>query len=217
MYKNYVKRLLDILLSLFALLVLGLPMLVLALVIRVTIGSPVLFRQQRVGKGDKPFSLMKFRSMTDARDANGVYLPDEERITKLGHLLRTTSLDELPELFNILRGDMSIIGPRPLPVRYLDRYTPQQRRRHEVRPGLSCPSIIDGRNTNTWERQFEGDVWYVDHLSFWTDLHCVLHTFHIVLTRKGATAEEGISRGEFIGTANVEDLKHDHEGNYMKL
>lgn len=217
MYRDYIKRLLDIFLSLFALLVLSVPMLVLALIIRITIGSPVLFRQQRVGKDNKPFMLMKFRSMTDARDAKGVFLPDEERITRLGHFLRTTSLDELPELFNILRGDMSIIGPRPLPVRYLDRYTPLQLRRHEVRPGLSCPSILDGRNTNTWEHQFAGDVWYVNHLSFWTDLYCVVRTFQIVITRRGATAEEGISRGEFIGTANVDDLQHDHEGNYMKL
>lgn len=217
MYANYIKRFLDIFLSCTALLLLAIPMLVIAAVVRIKMGSPVLFCQRRIGKGDCVFGLMKFRSMSNERNEQGIYLPDAERITPFGQFIRNTSLDELPELFNIIKGEMSIIGPRPLPVRYLERYTPEQRRRHEVRPGLSCPSIIEGRNSNSWEAQFAGDVWYVDHISFLTDMRCILNTIHIVITRRGATAEDGNCRSEFIGIANKDCLHHDDEGNYMKI
>lgn len=180
-------------------------------------GWPVFFKQNRIGKNEKPFGMYKFRSMTNARDENGVFLPDDQRITKLGNFIRKTSIDELPSLINILVGDMSIIGPRPLPARYLDRYTEDQRRRHEIRPGLSNPSTAHGRNNQTWEQQFSGDVWYVDHVSFATDIQSIIDTIKVVLTHEGATAEDGGARGEFIGTANIEDLKTDAEGNYMKL
>lgn len=216
-YARFIKRPLDCFLSALALIVLSPLLLVVSALIEIDMGSPVLFKQHRVGKGEKEFSVYKFRSMTDARDENGVFLPDDQRITKLGNFIRKTSIDELPSLINILKGDMSVIGPRPLPTRYLDRYTPEQRRRHEVRPGLSNPSTTNGRNNQTWEQQFEGDVWYVDHVSFLVDAKSVIDTIMVVLNHKGATAEDGGARGEFIGIANVEDLKTDAEGNYMKL
>lgn len=216
-YGKYVKRLLDILFSSLALVVLGIPMLIVGILIKKDMGSPVLFKQHRIGKDNKEFCMMKFRSMTDARDANGIYLPDDQRITKLGNFIRKTSIDELPSLLNIIRGDMSIIGPRPLPTRYLSRYTQEQKRRHDVRPGLSNPSTTNGRNSQTWEQQFSGDVWYVDNLSFAVDVKSVFDTIKIVLTHEGATSDDGGARGEFIGTANVEELKADAEGNYMKL
>ncbi len=216
-YARFVKRGLDVFLSVLALLILGIPMLVVALLIRMDMGSPVLFRQRRIGKNNKEISLLKFRSMTDARDENGVYLPDDQRITKLGNFIRKTSIDELPSLLNIIKGDMSIIGPRPLPARYLNRYTPEQLRRHEVRPGLSNPATANGRNAQTWEQQFEGDVWYVDHVSFSVDVRCIWDTIKVVLNHNGATSEDGGARGEFIGTASIEELQTDAEGNYMKL
>ena len=217
MYRKFIKRFLDIVLALLALLVLGIPMLVVALAIRIDMGSPVIFKQNRIGKDNKEFKLLKFRSMTDARDENGVYLPDLDRITKLGRFIRTTSVDELPSLINILKGEMSIIGPRPLPTRYLSRYTPEQLRRHEVRPGLSNVSVVNGRNAQSWESQFAMDVWYVDNLRFWVDAKSVIDTVKIVLSKKGATSEDGDSRGEFIGTADIEQLQTDAEGNYMKI
>jgi len=207
----------DFILSLFTLIVLAIPLLIVALLVLIDVGSPVLFGQRRLGKGNKEFKMWKFRSMTNARDENGVYLPDDERITKLGNFIRKTSIDELPSLINILKGDMAIIGPRPLPSRYLNRYTPEQLRRHEVRPGLSNPSTAHGRNNQTWEQQFEGDVWYVDHVSFKTDVKSIWDTIKVVLTHEGATAEDGGARGEFIGTASIEELQTDAEGNYMKL
>lgn len=217
MYKNYIKRFLDVFLSSFALIVLGIPMLIVALIIRITIGSPVLFGQKRIGKNDKEFKMLKFRSMTNERDENGIFLPDEQRITKFGSFIRKASIDELPSLFNIIKGDMSIIGPRPLPTRYLNRYTEKQRRRHEVRPGLSNPSTVNGRNDQTWEQQFEGDLWYVDNLSFFVDAKSVIDTILVVFNHKGATASDGSCRGEFIGTASIEELEMDSEGNYMTI
>lgn len=217
MYKNHLKRFMDIILSLFALIFLGIPMLVVAIIVRCDVGSPILFGQKRIGKGNKEFKMWKFRSMMDARDENGVYLPDPDRITKFGSFIRKTSIDELPSLLNILKGDMSIIGPRPLPTRYLKRYTEEQKRRHEVRPGLSCPSVVNGRNDQSWEAQFEGDVWYVDHVSFWVDFKSIFDTIIIVLTHKGATASDGSCRGEFVGIATRKELETDSEGNYMKL
>ena len=216
-YERFLKRPLDCVLSALALIVFSPLLLIIALLIRKNMGSPVLFKQHRIGLNDREFSMYKFRSMTDARDEKGVFLPDNERTTRLGALIRKTSIDELPSLLNILKGDMAIIGPRPLPTRYLDRYTPEQRRRHEVRPGLSNPSTTNGRNSQTWEQQFAGDVWYVDHVTFLTDLKSIIDTIKVVLKREGATAEDGSCRSEFIGTANIEKLKNDCEGNFMKL
>lgn len=216
-YERFVKRPLDCILSCGALVVLSPILLVVAVLIKKDMGSPVLFKQHRIGKDEKEFSMYKFRSMTDARDENGVFLPDDQRITKLGNFIRKTSIDELPSLINILKGDMAVIGPRPLPTRYLKRYNEKQRRRHEVRTGLSNPSTANGRNSQTWEQQFDGDVWYVDHVSFLTDVKSIWDTVKVVLKREGATAEDGGARGEFIGIANIEDLQTDAEGNYMKL
>lgn len=216
-YEKYLKRPLDFILSLCALIVLSPLLIIVAILICFSMGWPVFFKQNRIGKNEKPFGMYKFRSMTNARDENGVFLPDDQRITKLGNFIRKTSIDELPSLINILVGDMAIIGPRPLPARYIDRYTDEQRRRHEVRPGLSNPSTAHGRNSQTWEQQFKGDVWYVDHISFATDVKSVWDTVKVVVSHEGATADDGGARGEFIGTANIEDLKTDSEGNYMKL
>ncbi len=216
-YKQFFKRFYDIVLSVFALIILSPILLIIAFLIRKDMGSPVLFKQHRIGKDNKEFSMLKFRSMNNDRDETGVYLPDEKRITKLGAFIRKTSIDELPSLLNIIKGDMSIIGPRPLPTRYLTRYTKEQLRRHEVRPGLSNPSTANGRNAQTWEHQFEGDVWYVDHVSLFVDIKSVLDTVKVVFSRDGATSEDGGARGEFIGTAKIEDLISDSEGNYMKL
>lgn len=217
MYANCLKRVIDFFCALIAIIVLSPLLIVVSILIRIDMGSPVLFKQHRIGKDDKEFSMYKFRSMSDARDENGVFLPDDQRITKLGNFIRKTSIDELPSLLNILKGDMAVIGPRPLPTRYLNRYTQEQRRRHKVRPGLSNPSTVNGRNSQTWEQQFAGDVWYVDHVSFLTDVKSIIDTIKVVLNHSGATAEDGGARGEFIGVANIEDLKTDAEGNYMKL
>ncbi|MBR2526886.1 MAG: sugar transferase [Blautia sp.] len=216
-YEKFVKRPLDCLLSFCALVVFSPLLLIISLLIKKEMGSPVLFRQLRIGKDDKEFYMFKFRSMTEERDENGIYLPDEERMTKVGNFIRKTSIDELPSLINILKGDMAVIGPRPLPVRYLKRYSEYQRRRHDVRPGLSSPSTVKGRNTQSWEDQLEGDVWYVDHVSFLTDAKSVLDTIRIVLNHKGATAEDGGARGEFLGIMSIAELKTDAEGSYMKI
>lgn len=216
-YVLYIKRFLDIVCAVFALIVFAIPLLIVALLVRIDMGSPVLFRQKRIGLNNREFSLLKFRSMNNRRDENGIYLPDEQRITVLGRILRKTSIDELPSLFNIIKGDMSVIGPRPLPVRYLDRYTTEQRRRHDVRPGLSNPSTVNGRNAQSWEQQFIGDVWYVEHISFAVDVKSVFDTIMVVLRRDGAVADDGNCRGEFIGMADIETLKADNEGNYMTI
>ena len=217
LYKPFFKRFYDVFLSLLALLVLGLPLLIISIIARIKMGKGILFKQNRIGKNNKPFKLLKFRTMTNEKDENGVFLPDEQRVTKFGNFLRKTSIDELPSLLNIIKGDMSIIGPRPLPVRYLPRYTEEQKRRHEVRPGLSNPATTHGRNAQTWEEQFERDVEYVDNLSLWVDLKSIFATIKVVLTKEGATAEDDGARGEFIGIADPSTLGIDEEGNFMKL
>ena len=176
MYKNCIKRLLDILLSLIGIILLCWLYLILFILVRVKLGSPVLFRQQRPGKNEKIFTLYKFRTMTDARDENGNLLPDEVRLTAFGKMLRSTSLDELPELFNILKGDMSLIGPRPLLVKYLPLYNEEQKHRHDVRPGLTGLAQVNGRNAISWEKKFEYDVEYVRNLSFLLDCRILLQT-----------------------------------------
>ncbi len=185
MYKNFIKRCMDFLLSLCGIIVLSPILLVLVVLVRVKLGSPVLFHQERPGRHEKIFKLYKFRSMTDERDAQGNLLPDEERLTKFGKLLRSTSLDELPELFNILKGDMSLIGPRPLLVRYLPYYTDEERRRHDVRPGLTGLAQVNGRNALGWEDRFRYDLHYVDHLNFLLDARIIVMTAGKVLKRSG--------------------------------
>lgn len=157
-------------------------------VVRWRLGPPVLFRQERAGLGGRPFTILKLRTMTDARDATGALLPDDQRLTALGRRLRATSLDELPELWNVVRGDMALVGPRPLPVAYLDRYTPTEARRHEVRPGITGWAQVNGRNATTWEERLALDVWYVDNRSLRLDLRILLATVAVVLRRSGIAA-----------------------------
>lgn len=190
MYKNCIKRCLDFLLSLCGIIVLSPVLAVLAVLVRVKLGSPVLFKQERPGKDEKIFTLCKFRTMTDARDEKGVLLPDAVRLTKFGKFLRATSLDELPELFNILKGDMSVIGPRPLLVSYLPYYTERERLRHSVRPGLTGLAQVSGRNFLDWDRRFQKDVEYVEHLSFGMDMKVLWMTVQTVLGHTDEVAED---------------------------
>jgi lipopolysaccharide/colanic/teichoic acid biosynthesis glycosyltransferase len=185
MYKHFFKRLLDILLSLIILICFSPLYLVLAILVRFKLGSPVLFKQARPGKDEKIFNMYKFRTMTDGRDENGNLLPDEVRLTAFGKKLRSTSLDELPEFLNILKGDMSFIGPRPLLVKYLPYYNERERLRHSVRPGLTGYAQAHGRNAISWEKKFEYDVWYVEHLTFLTDLKVIIDTVKTVLSHEG--------------------------------
>lgn len=185
MYRKFVKRLLDIIISLTALVILSPVLLVVWILVRVKLGGPAIFTQQRPGRDEKIFKLYKFRSMTNERDENGELLPDEVRLTRFGKLLRSTSLDELPELFNILKGDMSLIGPRPLLVRYLPWYTEEERHRHDVRPGLTGLAQVNGRNALGWEDRFAYDLQYVGHLTFGMDLKIIGMTVGKVLKRSG--------------------------------
>ena len=199
MYPKYIKRLLDFLLSLSALLLLSPFSLLLALLVRLKLGSPILFCQERPGLHGKIFKLYKFRSMTEKRDAEGNLLPDAERLPKFGKLLRATSLDELPELFNILKGDMSIVGPRPLLVKYLPLYNEEQRHRHDVRPGLTGLAQVNGRNAISWEEKFRYDVEYVQKLSFGLDVKILLQTIGKVLKRDGISQTGEATMEEFKG------------------
>ena len=198
MYK-YIKRFFDIFSSLIAIIILSPVLIVTAILVRTKLGSPVLFKQERPGKDEKIFTLMKFRTMTDERDENGELLPDEVRLTKFGKFLRSTSIDELPELFNILKGDMSVIGPRPLLVRYLPRYNEHQHRRHEVRPGLSGWAQVNGRNTVSWEDKFNMDVEYVDNYSLVMDIRILFMTVLNVLKHEGISSETSATMEEFMG------------------
>lgn len=199
-YKKYFKRIIDIAFSLIFLVFFWWLYLLIALLVRLRLGKPVLFQQQRPGKDGKVFSLYKFRTMTEARDAQGNLLPDEVRLTRFGKFLRATSLDELPEIVMILRGDMSIVGPRPLLVKYLPLYNAHQRRRHEVKPGLTGYAQVNGRNSVSWEEKFDMDVWYVDHISFFLDLKILYQTIIKVLKRDGISAEGMATMSEFEGT-----------------
>jgi len=193
------KRFFDLIVASIALLVLSPVILIIALFVRFFLGAPVLFRQQRPGFQGRPFYLFKFRSMTDARDASGSLLPDSERLTRLGRILRATSLDELPELVNIIRGDMSLVGPRPLLMEYLPRYSSEQMRRHEARPGLTGWAQIQGRNALTWEEKFRLDVWYVDHWSFWLDIKIILLTVWKVIAGEGVSQPGQATTEYFLG------------------
>ena len=199
MYQKYIKRGLDFILSLVASIILSPVMLIVAVLVRIKLGSPVLFKQPRPGKNEKIFNMYKFRTMTDARDENGELLPDEVRLTKFGKTLRSTSLDELPELFNILKGDMSIVGPRPLLVRYLPLYNERQKHRHDVRPGFTGLAQVNGRNSISWEEKFEWDVKYVEHVTFLQDCRIILKTIGVVLKRDGISSTTSATMEEFRG------------------
>lgn len=192
------KKSFDVLLVALAIVVLSPIIALIALGVKVFIGSPVLFRQMRPGINGKPFNIYKFRTMTNKLDADGNLLPDAKRLTKFGSLLRLTSLDELPELFNVLKGDMSLVGPRPLLMRYIDRYTPEQARRHAVKPGITGWAQVNGRNALSWEDKFKMDVWYVDHQSFWLDIKILLMTIKMVLRREGINQAGQATAAEFM-------------------
>lgn len=201
-YRRYFKRPMDVILSLFAIIVLSPVLLVVALLVRVKLGSPVIFKQKRPGFNEKIFTLYKFRTMTDERDENGELLPNHIRLTRFGRILRSTSLDELPELFNIIKGDMSLIGPRPLLVEYLPLYNEEQKHRHDVRPGLSGLAQVNGRNTISWEEKFEYDVEYVKNVSLLLDIKIIVQTFLKAFKREGVNKSESVTMEKFKGTTN---------------
>ena len=203
-YDRLIKRIIDLILSGIALLLLSPVYLIVAVLVRVKLGSPVLFSQERPGKNEKVFRMYKFRSMTDERDAEGNLLPDEIRLTHFGAMLRATSLDELPELWNIFKGEMSIVGPRPLLVKYLLRYNDRQRHRHDVRPGLTGWAQVNGRNAISWEQKFEYDVEYVEKESFWFDVKILFMTVGKVLQRSGISQEGNVTMEEFMGNEEAD-------------
>jgi lipopolysaccharide/colanic/teichoic acid biosynthesis glycosyltransferase len=198
------KRLFDLALTAPGLILLAPALLVVAVLVRIYHGAPVLFRQQRPGYRGQPFSIYKFRTMSNARDASGALLPDAQRLTRLGRFLRSTSLDELPELFNVLRGEMSLVGPRPLLMQYLERYSPEQARRHNVLPGVTGWAQVNGRNVLTWEDKFRLDVWYVDHWSLGLDVRILLMTLGKVLKREGISQPGHATAEEFMGSKDRE-------------
>ncbi|MEA5077190.1 MAG: sugar transferase [Anaerolineaceae bacterium] len=193
------KRLFDILAAALALILLSPLMAVVAVLVRIKLGSPVLFGQKRPGYKTQLFTIYKFRTMLDARDADGNLLPDAARLPHFGKVLRSTSLDELPELWNVLKGEMSWVGPRPLLIAYLDRYSPEQNRRHDVLPGVTGWAQVNGRNAISWPEKFKLDVWYVDHWSFWLDIKILFMTFWKVIKREAITAPGEATSGEFMG------------------
>jgi lipopolysaccharide/colanic/teichoic acid biosynthesis glycosyltransferase len=194
------KRCFDLLVAALGLLALALPLLVLIWLVRRKLGSPVFFRQVRPGMYDKPFEMVKFRTMTDERGVDGCLLPDAVRLTPFGRYLRATSLDELPELWNVLKGDMSLVGPRPLLMEYLPLYTPEQARRHDVRPGITGWAQVNGRNAISWEDKFRLDIWYVDHQSLWLDVRILWMTVKKVLVRDGISAAGEATMSRFTGS-----------------
>ena len=200
-YERFIKRPQDFLCALLATIVLSPVMLITAILVRIKLGSPVLFTQDRPGRNGKIFKLYKFRTMTDARDEKGELLPDDQRLPAFGQKLRSTSLDELPELLNMLKGDMAVVGPRPLLVRYLPRYNEHQARRHEVRPGFTGLAQVHGRNAISWEEKFDWDVKYVDHITFKGDVKIILETVRTVLKREGISGGESATMTEFMGSA----------------
>ncbi len=200
LYERYIKRPQDLILALMALIVLSPVLLLVAILVRTKLGSPVIFKQDRPGLNGKVFKLYKFRTMSDAKDAEGNMLPDDQRLGKFGKTLRSTSLDELPELINIIKGDLSVVGPRPLLVRYLPRYTEHQARRHEVRPGFTGYAQVNGRNAISWEDKFNYDVEYVDNVTFLQDWKIIFRTVLTVLKREGINSETSATMEEFMGT-----------------
>lgn len=207
-YAKYIKRKLDIICALAAIVVFSWLYVILAILVYINLGKPVLFKQIRPGKDGKAFNLYKFRTMMESYNEDGTILPDEERLTTFGKILRSTSLDELPEAFNILRGDMSVVGPRPLLIQYLARYNDQQSRRHDVRPGLSGYAQIHGRNSVSWEEKFDMDLWYIEHLSFWIDVKIVIQSVFMVLKREGINSNTHATMEEFMGTKKEQKTKN---------
>lgn len=205
-YEKYIKRPQDFICASFALIVLSPMMIMLAILVKIKLGSPVIFIQDRPGKDGKVFKLYKFRSMTNAKDKNGKILPDKDRLPTFGQKLRSASLDELPELINIWKGDMAIVGPRPLLVQYMERYSPHQARRHEVRPGFTGLAQVRGRNSISWEEKFDWDVQYVDHITFLGDWKIIVETIKTVLKHEGISAVGEATMSEFMGSA-VRDNK----------
>jgi sugar transferase EpsL len=199
MYRHSGKRLFDLILTIPALILLAPVLTLAALMVRVKLGSPMLFRQQRPGRQARPFTIYKFRTMTDGRDAHNRPLPDGERLTPFGRFLRRSSLDELPELYNVLKGEMSLVGPRPLLMKYLDRYTADQMRRHEVKPGITGWAQVNGRNNLSWPEKFNLDVWYVDHCSLGLDIKILAMTIWIILKREGVNQSGQATAREFTG------------------
>lgn len=195
------KRLFDILFAGTFFICGAVPLLLLCLLVRWRLGSPVFFTQERPGRGGAVFKMVKFRTMTDARDATGALLPDKDRLTPFGQFLRRASLDEFPEFWNVLKGDMSVVGPRPLLIQYLARYTPEQARRHEVKPGVTGWAQVNGRNAISWEEKFCHDVWYVDHRSLWLDVKIIALTIWKVVRRDGISAANDATMPEFMGKA----------------
>jgi sugar transferase EpsL len=193
------KRLFDIFFSLGWLLIFSPLLITVAILVRIKLGSPIFFVQERPGRGGKPFRMIKFRTMTDERDANGQLLSDEIRLTPFGRFLRSTTLDEFPEMINVLLGDMSVVGPRPLLMRYLPRYSAFQARRMEVKPGVTGWAQVNGRNALSWNEKFAMDVWYVEHRNFWLDLKIVVQTFFVVFRRRGINSEKAATMEEFMG------------------
>lgn len=206
-YERFFKRPLDAFLATGALIVLSPVLLITAVLVRMKLGSPVLFTQDRPGRNGKVFKLYKFRSMTDERDADGNLLPDDQRLPAFGQKLRSTSLDELPELINMVKGDMAVVGPRPLLVKYLPRYNKHQARRHEVRPGFTGLAQVHGRNSISWEEKFDWDVKYVDHITFRGDVKIIADTVRTVLKREGITGGGEVTMAEFMGSKEEEIIK----------
>jgi lipopolysaccharide/colanic/teichoic acid biosynthesis glycosyltransferase len=209
------KRLFDLCITIPGLILISPLLLLLTILVRVKIGRPVIFRQTRPGYQGQPFTNFKFRTMVDLHDSSGVPLPDEERITAFGGVLRSFSLDELPELFNVLKGEMSLVGPRPLLMRYLERYTPEQARRHQVLPGITGWAQVNGRNILTWEDRFRLDVWYIDHWSLRLDVKILLLTLGKVFKREGISQPGRATSDEFFGPGDSTGRGPDHEGEQM--
>ena len=199
-YEKYIKRILDFTLSLIALICLSPILLIVAILVRIKLGSPVIFKQKRPGKNEKIFTLYKFRTMTDEKDDNGDLLPDSQRLTKFGKFLRSTSLDELPELINIIKGDMAIVGPRPLLVKYLPLYNEKQKHRHDVRPGLTGYAQVNGRNAISWEEKFEDDLKYIENITLINDIKIILKTIKKVIKRNDISQENNATIEEFKGS-----------------
>lgn len=199
-YDKYIKRSIDFVLSLIAIIILSPVLVIVALLVRIKLGGPVLFKQKRPGLNEKVFTMYKFRTMTDERDSEGELLPDEVRLTKFGKTLRSTSLDELPELFNILKGDMAIVGPRPLLIQYLPLYNDRQKKRHCVKPGITGYAQVNGRNSITWEEKFEYDVYYVYNITIALDINVFFKTIEIVLKRDGINSDSDATMEDFKGS-----------------
>ena len=202
MFRDREKRVFDLLFAVLALSVLSAPLLLLAFLVRVKMGTPMLFRQKRPGLDETPFELLKFRTMVDKKDRSGRLLPDEKRLNSFGRFLRSTSLDELPELLNVLKGEMSIVGPRPLLMQYLGRYTPEQARRHEVKPGITGWAQVNGRNALSWEEKFKLDIWYVENMSLWLDIKIIFLTIWKIFNREGISQPGHATAEEFLGSSH---------------